>query len=216
MKKLTRLTAAALAVIFAVFCFAGCGKKDEVVDIDANPEYGAGIDPAKITENQAKSVLIGLLPNAIFYQSFVTDPSLSTSLRSKDVDYTLDENKGYYPLSSKYGLASYDNLVFGLNRYFSPNFAKALIEALNGTDPETGDKVARYKMINGVLHIYPEFTSTVNLKEITATYDSFEITSRSEDSFKVKIHAEMDGETGTQEITLKKIDGAWYVDAILI
>ncbi|MBO4216676.1 MAG: hypothetical protein J5940_01880 [Clostridia bacterium] len=216
MRTFRKIAAAVLAVIFVGICLAGCGKKDEVVDIDANPEYGASIDPAKITENQAKSVLIGLLPNAIYYQSFVTDPSLSTAIRRSDIDYTAEENAGYYPLSTKYGMTSYDNLIFGLNKYFTEVYAKALIEALTGTDPVTGEEVARYKMIGGVLHIYPEFESSVSLKEITADYDSFEITSRSADSFKVKIGASIDETTGTQEITLKKVDGYWYVDAIFI
>lgn len=216
MKKLTRLTAALLAVIFAAICFAGCGKKDEVVDIDANPEYGATIDPANITENQAKSVIAGIAENAIYYQSFVTDPSLSTTFRLSNVDYTLEENEGYYPLSTKYGLTSYDNLLFGLRRYFSPEYAESLISKLKGTDPETGKEVERYKMIGGVLHIYPEFSSTINLKEITATFDTFTITEKRADGFTIRVYAYMDDTEGTQEVRLKKIDGAWYVDGIFI
>ena len=219
MKRSARFAAMLFAVIFVCVCFVGCGKKEEeVINVDDDPEYGATIDPATVTETQAKGIIIGILPKAAWYQSFVTEPAFTTSVRLSTVDYTAEENAGYYPLASKYGLTSYDNLIYGLNKYFSPTYAKLLIKALTGKDAasEEGREVVRYKMIGGVLHIFPEFEiQTVPNVEITADIDAFEITERNEDSFKVKLYASINGSDATQEISIKKIDGLWYVDGII-
>ena len=216
MKTTKRLAAALLALITAALCLASCGKKDEVIDIEQNPEYGASIDPATITVNQAKSVMIGIFPYAIWYQSFVTAPGFTTTFRLDGVDYTLEENEGYYPISPKYGLTSYDQLITGLNKYFTETNVNSLRLYLKGKDSATGKEVERFKMIGGVLHVYPEFTSGARLANITADYENFEITARTADSFTVRIGATVDDVSGTQEIRIKKIDGSWFVDGAFI
>lgn len=219
MRDFKKLAAILFAVMFVCVCLYGCGKEEEeIINVDENPEYGATIDPATVTETQVKSILTGIMPNAMWYQSFVTNSAFTTSNRLSTVDYTLEENAGYYPLSSKYGMVSYDNLVFGLNKYFSPTYANALVEALTGLDAasEEEHEVVRYKMIGGVLHIFPEFISNkTRFFEITAKYDTFEITERSADGFKLKFYVNSDGAEGTQEVAFKKIDGSWYVDGLI-